>query len=98
MSNQLVAILADDGSVLLDGQTLVGTDQVSNALRLALENDPHFILVIGPLPSGQYQGIGTIIYASQRVGLPVENLRLTMANGDLVTFDQMNTRNSTQSM
>jgi hypothetical protein len=98
MNHQITAIVADDETILLDGETLVGVTQVANALQSALENDPHSILVIGPMPREQYKGIGTIIYASQRAGMPVENLRLTMDNGDVVTYSELSKRNAEDSL
>lgn len=98
MANRIVAIVVNDETILLDGSKLVGMDEVANALKAALEDDPSFILVIGSEPNEHYKGIGTIIYASQRVGVPVENLRWTMDNGDVITFDELKARSSTQPM
>lgn len=98
MSNRIVAIIVNDETILLDGSTLVGMDEVANALEAALEDDPNLILVIGSEPNEHYRGVGIIIYASQRVGVPVENLCWTMDNGDVLTLDELKARNSTQSM
>jgi hypothetical protein len=98
MDNQITAVVVDDETILLDGRTLVGKDEVANALRSILESDPNFILLIGSMPTEHYKGIGTIIYASQRAGVPVQNLRLTMDNGEVVTFDELRARNPTPSM
>ena len=95
MDNQITAVVVDDETILLDGRTLVGKDEVANALKLILESDPNFILLIGSMPSAHYKGIGTIIYASQRVGVPVQNLRWTMDDGEVVTFDELRARNPT---
>jgi hypothetical protein len=94
MTLEITAIVLDDETILLNGQTLVGKNEVADALKLALENNPGFILVIGPRPTEHYKGIGTIIYASQRVGVPIENMRLTMDDGELVTFEELKARNS----
>lgn len=98
MNNQILAVVVNDETILLDGRTLVGMDEIANALGSALENDPNFILVIGSEPTENYKGIGSIIYASQRVGVPVENLRWTMDNGDVLTFDELKARNPRPSM
>ena len=98
MNNQIMAVVVDDETILLDGRTLVGKDAVANALGAALQSDPNFILVIDSKPTQHYKGIGTIIYASQRVGVPVENLRLTMDDGEVVSFDELRARNPGPSM
>lgn len=98
MTVEITATVMDDETILLNGQTLVGKNEVADALKLAMENNPGFILVIGSRPTEHYKGIGTIIYASQRVGVPMENMRLTMADGELVTFAELKARNSMTSM
>lgn len=92
MRNQITAVIVDDDTITFDGNTLVGMDAVSDALRSALKSDPHLILVLEPAATEHYKGIGTVIYASQRVGIPVENLRWATTDGDVVTFDQLKTR------
>jgi hypothetical protein len=98
MDNQITAVVVDDETILLDGRTLVGKDEVATALKSILESDPNFILHIGLMPAEHYKGIGTIIYASQRAGVPVQNLRLTMDDGEVVSFDELRARNSTPPM
>ena len=98
MTVEIKAIVLDDETILLNGQTLFGENEIADALKLALENNPSFILVIGPRPTEYCKGIGTIIYASQRVGVPIENMRLTMDDGELVTFEELKERNSMTSM
>ena len=98
MTVEMAATVLDDETILLNGRTLVGKIEVADALKLALENYPGFILVIGSSPTQHYKGIGTIIYASQRVGVPIENMRLTMDDGEIVSFEELKTRNSMTSM
>ena len=38
MANRIVAIVVNDETILLDGSTLVGMDEVVNALKAALED------------------------------------------------------------
>lgn len=95
MNNQITAAVLDDTTILLDGRKHVGMDEVANALASALESDPNFTLVIESTPSEHYRGIGTVIYASQRVGVPVENLRWTMDDGAVVSFEELKARNAT---
>ena len=96
MSKQITATVVNDETILLDGSTCIGKDEVANGLKSALESDPNFTLIIRPVASsGHYKGIGTVIYASQRVGVPVENLRWQMEDGEVVTFDELKTRNPT---
>lgn len=83
MSSQIVAIVVNDEIILLDERTLVGQEEVANVLKSALAEDPNVVLVIKSGPTENYKGIGTIIYASQRAGVPVDNLRWTMDNVDV---------------
>lgn len=77
---------------MIDGRKLVEKDEVAEALRSALQSNPNFILVIEP-KNEYYKGMGKVIYASPRVGVPVENLRYTMEGGEVVTFDELRARN-----
>lgn len=95
MSKEITATVVKDETILLDGSTCIGKDEVANGLRSALESDPNFILIIRPTASSShYKGIGTLIYASQRVGVPVENFRWQMEDGEVVTFDELKARNT----
>lgn len=97
MNNQIKAIILDHDTISIDGRTLTGKDQVAEVLAAALDSDPDFILVIEPTDRAYYKGIGTVIYASQRVGVPVENLRYTLEDGDVVTFAELQARSPTPS-
>jgi hypothetical protein len=90
------AVIIDPETISIDGRKLIGTDEVADVLRSALQSDPNFTLVIEPMKSEYYKGTGTVIYASQRVGVPVENLRYTTEDGDVVTFDELRERNATR--
>lgn len=89
MNNQITAVIVNDETILLDGRELVGMDEVADALRSALQSDPDFILVIGPRATEHYKGIGTVIYASQRVGVPVANLRFVTEDGKMASVDEL---------
>lgn len=95
MNNQIKAVIVDDETILIDGRRLVEKDEVAETLRSALQSNPNFILVIEPTKNEYYKGTGKLIYASQRVGVPVENLRYTMEGGEVVTFDELRARNPT---
>lgn len=96
MSNQITATVIGDEAISLDGSTLTGKDEIANGLKSTLERDPNFTLIIRPTTStGHYKGIGTVIYVSQRVGIPVENLRWQMDDGEIVNFDELKARNPT---
>jgi hypothetical protein len=97
MNNHIKAVIVDDDTTLIDGRQLPGQDEVGDALASALRDDPDFILVIEP-KDGCYKGTGKVIYASQRVGVPVENLRYTMENGEVVSFDELRARNPAPSV
>lgn len=89
MHNQVMAVVEDAETILLDGCRLIGINAVASALKSALAVDPNLILVIGSKPTDHYKGIGTIIYASTRVGVPIENIRWTMDDGKVVTFEEL---------
>jgi hypothetical protein len=93
MDNQIKAVIVDDETISIDGRTLVEKDALVDALGAAVQRDPGVILVIEPRKSEYYKGIGKVIYASQHVGLPVENLRFTTEEGDVVSFDELRKRN-----
>ncbi len=95
MNNQITALVVDDETILLDGQKLAGMDEVSSALGAALEREPDSVLVIESTSPDHYRGIGIVIYASQRIGVPVESVRLRMADGEVISFDELRARNST---
>lgn len=97
MNDHTTAVVLDDQTILLDGRKLVGMDALASALRSKLESDPHFTILIESTPTAHYRGIGTVIYASQRAGVPVENLRWTMDDGAIVSFDELKARNSAAS-
>jgi len=98
MTNQITAVVIDEKTILIDGRSLVGIESVSDALASALQSDPNFILLIEARPTAHYKGIGTVVYASQRVGVPVENLRWTTDDGDVVSFAELRDRTSTSSI
>jgi hypothetical protein len=89
MNNRITVDVVDDETVVFDGRTLTGKDEVADALRSAITNDPDFTLVIRSTSTGHYKGIGMVIYTSQRVGVPVENLRLQMDDGQIVSLDEL---------
>lgn len=97
MSTQITALILTDETISINGNELVGNSEVADALSLALQNDPNFILVIEPAKNEFYKGIGTVIYASQRVGMPAENLRFMTEGREVVTFDELQARNTRSS-
>lgn len=96
-TTQIKAVILDDEAVSINGRMLIENDEVAQALESALQADPDFILVIEPVKHEYYKGIGKVIYASQRVGVPVANLRYTMEGGEVVTFDELRRRNPASS-
>lgn len=93
MGNQIKAVIVDDETILIDGRTLLEQDEVADALSSALQHDPNLILVIEPTKNEYFKGIGKVIYASQRVGMPVANLRYTTEDGDVITFEELREKN-----
>lgn len=95
MTDQINAVAVDEETVPIDGRTVTGVDEAAEVLALALHRDPNFILLIESTPTAHYRAIGIVIYASQRVGVPVENIRWTTDDGDVVGFGDLNSRHST---
>jgi hypothetical protein len=89
MNQHISATIVDESTVSIDGRLLAGVDEVASALSAALQRDPGLQLVIGATPTEHFRGLGTVIYASQRVGMPLDNLRFTMADGALVSFAEL---------
>jgi hypothetical protein len=75
MNESLTAVVLDDQTVMFDGLTLAGIDEVAEAIRLTLQSVPNFLLMIEGTPEKHYEGIGTVIYGSARAGFDLENLR-----------------------
>lgn len=94
MGNQITAVIVDDETIFIDGRTVLDRDALVDALGSALQRDPGVILVIAPQKNEYYKGIGKVIYASQYVGFPVENLRYTMEEGEVVSFDELRARSA----
>jgi hypothetical protein len=92
MENQLNVLIVDDETISIAGQALVERADIVDALRTAVQGDPGVILVIEPKQNGYYKGIGKVIYASQHAGVPVENLRYTTEDGEVLTFDELRAR------
>lgn len=94
MTNQITAVVIDDDTISLDGRTLVEGAELAAALRSAMQRDPGTILIIEPREPDDYKGIGKVIYASQAAGVPVESLRFTMEDGEVLTFGELRARHS----
>ena len=92
MAKQLKAVVANDDTIYLDGQALVERDELVDALKAAVESDPDLILVIEPQQPESYKGIGKVIYASQFAGVPIESLRFTMQDSEIVSFAELQAR------
>jgi hypothetical protein len=97
MGNHITAVIADDDAILIEGRSLADMDDIADALRAAIQDDPDCILVIEPAKAEYYKGIGKVIYASQRAGMPVENLRYRTEDGEVVTLDTLRSRGSASS-
>lgn len=92
MSRQIKAVVADDDTIVLDGQEMVERNGLVDALKSAVESDPDLILLIEPRQPASYKGIGKLIYASQFAGVPVGSLRFTMQDGEVVSFAELQAR------
>ena len=58
MARQMKAVVADDDTIVFDGQELVERNGLVDALKSAVESDPDLILVIEPRQPASYKGIG----------------------------------------
>lgn len=94
MAKQIKALIEDDDTIYIDGQALTERIGLVDALRSAVESDPELILVIAPLKQEYFKGTGKVIYASLAAGVPAENLRYTMPDGEVLTFDELRARGS----
>ena len=94
MENKIKAIVLDDDTISIDGRTLVEGAELAAALRSAMQRDPGMILIIEPRKTDDFKGIGKVIYASQAAGVPVESLRFTMEDGEVLTFGELRARHS----
>jgi hypothetical protein len=94
MTHQIKAVVVDDDTISLDGRTLVEGAELAAALRSAMQRDPGVILIIEPRKPDDYKGIGKVIYASQSAGVPVESLRFTMDDGEVLTLDALRARHA----
>jgi hypothetical protein len=94
MTNQIKAVIVDDDTISIDGRTLVEGAELAAVLRSAMQRDPGMILIIEPRKPDDYKGIGKVIYASQAAGVPVESLRFTMEDGEVLTFEALRARHS----
>lgn len=80
MDDPLHVRVTDDETISIDGRVMAGHAELVDALRSALRDNPNVALVIEPVKAEHYAGVAKVIYASQRAGVPVENLRYATGN------------------
>ncbi|MVW62392.1 hypothetical protein GPY61_20895 [Massilia sp. NEAU-DD11] len=80
MDDSLHVRVTDDETISIDGRVMAGNAELVDALRSALRDNPNVALVIEPVKPEHYAGVAKVIYASQRAGVPVENLRYATGN------------------
>ena len=80
MDDSLHVRVTDDETISIDGRVMAGNAELVDALRSALRDNPNVALVIEPVKPEYYTGVAKVIYASQRAGVPVENLRYATGN------------------
>jgi biopolymer transport protein ExbD len=80
MDDSLHVRVTDDETISIDGRLVAGNAELVDALRSALRDNPNVALVIEPVKAEYYAGVAKVIYASQRAGVPVENLRYVTGN------------------
>ena len=83
MDDRLQVRIADNETICIDGRLLTGNAELVDALRSALQHNPNVALVIEPVKAEYYAGVAKVIYASQRAGVPVENLRYATGNAPI---------------
>jgi len=90
----LSARIASDDDIRIGDDRFSEKSEVSDFLTRVLADSPDIILIIEPSDHSFYKGIGKVIYASQSAGVPVENLRYKLETGEIVTFDELEARQS----
>lgn len=80
MDDSLHVRVTDDETISIDGRVMAENAELVDALRSALRDNPNVALVIEPVKAEYYTGVAKVIYASQRAGVPVENLRYVTGN------------------
>jgi hypothetical protein len=90
--NKLSVLIAGDDDIRIGDDRFSEKPEVSIFLTRILADDPDVILVIEPSSHSFYKGIGKVIYASQSAGVPVENLKYKLEHGEIVTFDELRSR------
>ena len=81
MDHQLRVLVTDNETISMDGHALAGNAELVDALTSAVRRNPNVTLVIEPVKAEYYAGVAKVIYASQRAGVPVENLRYANETG-----------------
>jgi hypothetical protein len=92
MGTQLNAVVIDDDTIFIEGRILSEQSALVDLFRSAVASDPGLLLVVSPRTDEHFKGIGKVIYASQRAGVPVANLRYRSEDGKVLTFDQLRAR------
>lgn len=82
MSSRIEAAVVNSDTIVIDGQVCSGKAAVGNALEAALARDPTVVVMIKADNPADYQGIGMVIYASQRAGIAPDNVRFVAGDGD----------------
>jgi len=98
MDNHIKAVIPDNETILIDDRKLVEIEELAEVLKSALQKDPNLVLVIAPMRSDYYKGIGKVLYTCQRVGVPIENLRYMTEDGRVVTLDALQAQSPAQPM
>jgi hypothetical protein len=80
MDDVLRVLVTDDETISIDGRLLAGNAELVDALRSALRDNPNVALMIEPVKAEYYTGVARVIYASQRAGVPVENVHYATGN------------------
>ncbi|MBB5609358.1 MULTISPECIES: biopolymer transporter ExbD [unclassified Janthinobacterium] len=77
------AIIKDDVNVQIDGKNFTNRHEIVNKLSNLLNTYPGAALHIEADSNTYFRAIGNIIYASQQVGVPKENISITTPEGNI---------------
>ena len=94
MVNQLRVVIVDDETIEVAGRTVGEQAELTTLFVAAFEQDPSMLLVMVPRSTELFKGIGKVIYASQRAGVPVDHLRFSDVDGELLSLDALRARHA----
>ena len=96
MQQHLKVIIEDDETIVINGEQLKETPDISIIIKEAFEKHPGLIVDIEPKDNAFYRGTRKAISAIVSAGVPVEQLRYNI-DGNLISIDEWRQRPPTWS-